>query len=345
MEMALTDWLFGCNPWGTSMVCGLPAGGDYPETPHSSLTYFLKKTTIGGLVDGPVYSYIFKSLIGISLHEADEYTEFQNRRAVYHDDMGDYSTNEPTMDGTASLSYLLSSLEADADRSAVTDNYGAIVRMNPAEKKVYLIFTADEYADGGQTIAASLKKNHVRASFFLTGNFYHNAENKSLIDRFIADGHYMGAHSDCHLLYADWNNRDSSLVTQQQFSDDLKANYRKMSAFGITPEKAPVFLPPYEWYNDESVDWGRQMGLKVINFTPGIRSNADYTTPDMAGYRSSETIMNDIKAFEKKDSAGLNGCIILIHLGTATERTDKFYNRLNDLLKYLKQKGYQIERF
>ena len=30
MEAAMRDWLFGCNPWGTSMICGLPAGGDYP---------------------------------------------------------------------------------------------------------------------------------------------------------------------------------------------------------------------------------------------------------------------------------------------------------------------------
>ena len=113
MEAALTDWLFGCNPWGTSMICGLPTDGDYPETPHSSLTYILKKTTTGGLVDGPVYASIYKGLLGIQLMKADPYAAFQNGKAVYHDDMGDYSTNEPTMDGTASLSYLLSSLEAD----------------------------------------------------------------------------------------------------------------------------------------------------------------------------------------------------------------------------------------
>ena len=56
MEAALTDWLLGCNPWGTSMICGLPAGGDYPEKPHSAITLFLNKTTTGGLVDGPVYT-------------------------------------------------------------------------------------------------------------------------------------------------------------------------------------------------------------------------------------------------------------------------------------------------
>ena len=192
---------------------------------------------------------------------------------------------------------------------------------------------------------STLKKNKAKASFFFTGTFYNHPENKLLIQDLIANGHYLGAHSDAHLLYADWIKRDSTLVTQQQFADDLKANYEKMAGFGIAPEKASVFLPPYEWYNAESVDWSRQMGLKVINFTPGIRSNADYTTPDMKNYRSSETILNDIKAFEKKDPNGLNGCIMLIHLGTAPERTDKFYNRLNDMLTFLKRKGYVTERF
>lgn len=346
MEMALTDWLLGCNPWGTSMICGLPAGGDFPEIPHSAITLALKKTTTGGLVDGPVYTSIYKSLIGIRLMRPDQYPEFQDGKAVYHDDMGDYSTNEPTMDGTASLSYLLSSLESEGQQAgAVLDSEGALVRNNQADKKVYLIFSAHEYADGGKVVALTLKKHKAKASFFLTGTFYNSPENKSLINELIADGHYLGAHSDGHLLYADWTKRDSSLVSQKLFSDDLKANYKKMDAFGLTPENASVFLPPYEWYNAESVDWSRQMGLKVINFTSGIRSNADYTTPDRTNYRSSETIMNDIKSFEKKDPNGLNGCIVLIHLGTAPERTDKFYNRLGELLTFLKRKGYSTERF
>ncbi|MBC8005961.1 MAG: glycoside hydrolase family 9 protein, partial [Verrucomicrobia bacterium] len=113
MEAAMTDWLFGCNPWGTSMICGLPVDGDHPVSPHSSLTLILKENTTGGLVDGPVYSHIYQNLIGIRLMEADEYAPFQGGKAVYHDDIGDFSTNEPTMDGTASLSYLLSSLEME----------------------------------------------------------------------------------------------------------------------------------------------------------------------------------------------------------------------------------------
>jgi hypothetical protein len=114
LEQANIDWLFGCNPWGTSMVYGLPAWGDTPGDPHSAFTHIKKYPIDGGLVDGPVYGNIFKNLIGIKLNEADEYAAFQSDLAVYHDDYGDYSTNEPTMDGTASLIYLLAAQEAAA---------------------------------------------------------------------------------------------------------------------------------------------------------------------------------------------------------------------------------------
>src|SRR5690606_25444713 len=111
LEQANLDWLFGCNPWGTSMVYGLPEWGDTPVEPHSSLSGLHNMPLDGGLVDGPVYGSIFDSLKGIALIGEDEYAPFQSDLAVYHDDLGDYSTNEPTMDGTASLVYLLAAKE------------------------------------------------------------------------------------------------------------------------------------------------------------------------------------------------------------------------------------------
>jgi endoglucanase len=112
LEQANFDWLFGCNPWGTSMVYGLPANNDTPEDPHSAFTHLKNYPIDGGLVDGPVYGSIYKNLIGITLYQPDEYAAFQSDLVVYHDDYGDYSTNEPTMDGTASLIYLLAAKEA-----------------------------------------------------------------------------------------------------------------------------------------------------------------------------------------------------------------------------------------
>lgn len=113
LERACFDWIFGCNPWGTSMVYGLPSQGDTPVDPHSSFTYVGHYPIDGGLVDGPVYTSIFNSLLGLKLADEDEYAAFQSKLAVYHDDVGDYSTNEPTMDGTASLIYLLAAMASE----------------------------------------------------------------------------------------------------------------------------------------------------------------------------------------------------------------------------------------
>ena len=77
LEQANFDWLFGCNPWGTSMVYGLPAWGDTPVDPHSAFTHIEKYPIDGGLVDGPVYTSIYKNLIGIQLYNEDEYAAFK----------------------------------------------------------------------------------------------------------------------------------------------------------------------------------------------------------------------------------------------------------------------------
>ena len=109
-EQAALDWLFGTNPWGVSMVIGLPHDGVFAHDPHSVVAKEMHVELTGALLDGPVYSSIYKHLLGISLHEPDEYAPFNTGFIVYHDDVGDYSTNEPIMDGTANLSYLLAAM-------------------------------------------------------------------------------------------------------------------------------------------------------------------------------------------------------------------------------------------
>jgi hypothetical protein len=100
--LAQRDWLFGNNPWGTSMFMNIPKNGEYPQDVHTSTWALTGIEVPGGLIDGPVYYSIYKNLKGLELLQPDEFAEFQNDIVVYHDDIGDYSTNEPTMDGTAS---------------------------------------------------------------------------------------------------------------------------------------------------------------------------------------------------------------------------------------------------
>lgn len=93
------DWLLGRNPWGTTMFTQI--GSVFPTDVHLMTVQLAKRPVRGGLVDGPVYERIFKSLKGVHIREPDPFAAFQGA-AVFHDDVGDYATNEPTMDGTAS---------------------------------------------------------------------------------------------------------------------------------------------------------------------------------------------------------------------------------------------------
>ena len=110
LEAAALDWLFGTNPWGVSMVIGIPEHGRWARDPHSVIAKDLGVRHTGALLDGPVYRSIFESLRYVALREPDEYAAFNTGRIVYHDDIGDYSTNEPIMDGTANLAPLLARL-------------------------------------------------------------------------------------------------------------------------------------------------------------------------------------------------------------------------------------------
>lgn len=227
----------------------------------------------------------------------------------------------------------------------VVDAYGAVIRGDVRYQKIALVFTADSFGDGGAVVRDALKDNNVKASFFLTGNFYANTLFDTLIRQLKDDGHYLGAHSDQHLLYADWNNRDSTLVTEMEFKDDVRMNYEKMSSFGIQKDDAPYFLPAYEWYNKDIVDWTNELGLQLINFTSGTLCNADYTYPQMGPrYRSSDEIYASVLNYANNEANGLNGFILLVHLGTDPRRTDKFYNRLDRLLKELKELDYTFVR-
>lgn len=117
LETSMRDWLFGVNPWGQTMII-LPdnIALSSPSDPHSAMTNMSvngrpgRDYLVGGLVDGPVYANIFNSLWGVTLRNEDRFADYQNDVVVYHDDYSDYSTNEPTMDGTASTTFMLGRL-------------------------------------------------------------------------------------------------------------------------------------------------------------------------------------------------------------------------------------------
>ncbi|MFT4567885.1 MAG: endoglucanase [Saprospiraceae bacterium] len=109
------NWLLGLNPWNSSMITEIPENADTPVDVHMPFWRILKKPIKGSLVDGPLWTTIHDKMTGIKLSEPDEYSHLQPNHVKYHDDWADYSTNEPTLDGSAELLLILTMLSSEQD--------------------------------------------------------------------------------------------------------------------------------------------------------------------------------------------------------------------------------------
>ncbi len=104
------NWLLGLNPWSSSMITGIPENADTPVDVHMPFWVINKEIIKGSLVDGPLWTTILEKMIAIELSEPDEYEHLQPKHIKYRDDWMDYSTNEPTLDGSAELLLILTHL-------------------------------------------------------------------------------------------------------------------------------------------------------------------------------------------------------------------------------------------
>lgn len=224
--------------------------------------------------------------------------------------------------------------------SDYTMAHGAVVRGPRNAKRLSLLFTGGDFAEGTHVVLDALSKHRVRGSFYFTGGYLREPANRSAIDRAIAERHVLGPHGDAHLLYAPWEDRNKTLVSREVFLRDLEANVSALSLFGVNCEDMRWWIPPYEWYNAEIAGWSRDAGHPMFCFTPGTLSHADYTEDDAKNYRSNDAIWNSIFDFEKSQPDGLNGFLLLTHVGAGAKRTEKFFDRLDAMIARLKELGY-----
>ncbi len=226
---------------------------------------------------------------------------------------------------------------------AWTYAYDGVIRGDATRKQLALIFTGGDKGEGSQHILDTLKHKNVKASFFVTGGYVAQPGYDHYLKRMVDEGHYLGPHSHGHLLYAPWEDRSQTLVTEQEFKEDLEKNINELRAFGAKPKGKPIyFIPPYEYYNAQHAQWAREMNCLLFNFTPGTRSNRDWAPEGHKSFVPSTKILEDILAYEANTPQGLNGHLLLLHLGG--ERQDKMYLLLGELIDELHKRGYEMVR-
>jgi peptidoglycan/xylan/chitin deacetylase (PgdA/CDA1 family) len=221
---------------------------------------------------------------------------------------------------------------------------GGVIRGSTEKRQLALVFTGHEFAEGMPTILDELSRRGAKASFFLTGAFLRDPGKAPFVSRIVEGGHYIGPHSDAHLLYAPWTGPKVTLVTREAFTTDLQRNIQALAPFGIHREDARFFLPAYEWYTEDIARWTHEAGLTLVCHTPGTRSNADYTEEGTPQFVPTDAIFESILRREREEPHGLNGFILLLHAGAGPKRADKFHRRFGELLDALGARGYALVR-
>lgn len=235
------------------------------------------------------------------------------------------------------------SVAAFRDVPGWTYDQGGIIRGDKDERKLALVFTGGDHGEGTPAILDALQERNLKVSFFVTGGYLAQPQRRADISRMVAEGHYVGPHSHAHLLYAPWNNREQSLVTQDEFATDLERNIADLRKLGALQGDGPIFfIPPYEWYNRQHVEWAASLNIVLFNFTPGIGSHRDWIPEDHPGFKPSAEILQDVLDYERGNDHGLGGAIMLLHLGSL--RRDKTHNHLPDWLDALIDRDYEIVR-
>jgi peptidoglycan/xylan/chitin deacetylase (PgdA/CDA1 family) len=218
-----------------------------------------------------------------------------------------------------------------------------VTRGDTSKKQLALIFAGGDFGEGSEHILDVLKRRNIRAGFFVTGDFLRQPALRPFLARMVEEGHYLGPHSDAHPLYAPWEDRKKTLVTEEFFKADLRKNINDLRALAALRDPGPVyFIPPYEWYNEDQSRWAREMGVFLFNFTPGSGSNRDWAPEDHKSFAPSQKIFDDILAYEQKDPHGLNGFILLLHLGA--QREDKMFLLLDPLIEQIQACEYEFVR-
>ncbi len=113
-------WLFGQNPFGLSYAVGL--GSQWPRAVHHALSQATGREVTGAIVGGPVTVAEFRHLdpdVDAPVLERGALARFATREVFYEDVPADFVTNEPAIDFTAALVWILAEFSdppADAAR-------------------------------------------------------------------------------------------------------------------------------------------------------------------------------------------------------------------------------------
>ncbi|MBD3418629.1 MAG: polysaccharide deacetylase family protein [Chitinivibrionales bacterium] len=219
----------------------------------------------------------------------------------------------------------------------------------PVEKKlVALTFDGGSHTNAALPILDTLKSRRIPATMFLTGRFIRKYP--SIVERILRDGHVIGNHTMSHPHLTSWAS-DHTHTTLPDITKEvicrelLEANDAFKTRYG--KNLAPIWRAPYGERNNVIYRWALECGYLHVGWRQGNtwRENLDSNdwVPDdeTPGYHTPAEVYEKITGLAGQKPYGINGGIVLMHLGTVrSDPSRQVHTILGRLIDDLRGQGY-----
>jgi peptidoglycan-N-acetylmuramic acid deacetylase len=232
-----------------------------------------------------------------------------------------------------------------------TANYLAkdLSRGSLERKQVSLTFDGGSTDNATAQILDILKENHLQVTIFLTGGFIQKFP--EMTRRILEEGHEIGNHTWSHphltSYAADKHNVTLPNVTREFLHDQLQRTAQLFEE--VTGRKmAPFWRAPYGEHNEQIRQWAAELGYRHVGWTMGRNRQESMDTLDWVAdtssgaYHPAAEILAHLLDMAENEAHGINGGIILTHLGSHRQDGDHFYMVLPRLISGLRDKNYAI---
>jgi len=212
-----------------------------------------------------------------------------------------------------------------------------------------LTFDGGSSANAAADILDTLASRGVKSTVFLTGAFIKRYP--QTVTRIAAEGHELGNHTMNHphlTTYAETRTQTTRPgVSRALLAEELTAPERLLFHNTDGLRFAPLWRAPFGEYNQEICEWALSIGYIHIGWRQGGSWRVNLDSNDWVADESSPAYKTPQEIFDKivniaRKPGGLNGGIILMHLGTERkQRQQQAHTILGKLIDTLTEMGYK----
>jgi peptidoglycan/xylan/chitin deacetylase (PgdA/CDA1 family) len=216
----------------------------------------------------------------------------------------------------------------------------SIERGRNDTKNIAITFDAGSDDSNTHQILGVLQNCNLHCTLFLTGKFMEKYP--ELVKEMVAAGHEIANHTYSHPRLTTYSQNSQHDLLPGITRDYLQTQLQKTDSVFFTISGShlkPYWRAPFGEYNNDILTWAAEAGYLHIYWTGSFDTHDWVADESSSLYQTPVEIYDSIMTEEKASLHGLNGVIILMHLGSQ-RNGNHIYQMLPRLIKSMRDRGY-----